>query len=443
MKAIVVGGGAAGCGAAWRLRELGHEVTLLEKETDLGGRCRTFFWANEWQIRGAFAFVGSEDNLIEQSKKLGIYSQESLDDLTDIHAMYLWHKRKAPVLQESLAPKDILASPLLGWKEKASLAKMVPAIALQVTRNDPRDITSAAHLDTETAYDYAASMSQNFADYILEPTMQMFCGYEKADYSKAWLVWLMAGFQWAGNWWSFKDRGVGNLTYAFEQHFKADAETDLKLGVTVKEVLHSDEGVTVQFLEEGEEKSVSGDFVVMAVPAPLVSPLMPNLPAEHAGFLKSVGYVGHHIAYFQVECAERDMPESLLLPTADGFTRVSNMRFMHKGGDKFLVTGELKGNYCAATLGQPAEQILAGVWEEFEQVDARAKNCKIVDSYLQRNDLAICRRETGFVKRLKAFKELPSIQRVAFAGDYMINSTVGQAHWSGLQAADALHQRNA
>jgi oxygen-dependent protoporphyrinogen oxidase len=27
---------------------------------------------------------------------------------------------------------------------------------------------------------------------------------------------------------------------------------------------------------------------------------------------------------------------------------------------------------------------------------------------------------------------------VAFAGDYLINSTVGQAHWSGLKAAEQL-----
>lgn len=43
MKAVVIGGGAAGMGAAWRLRKQGVEVVIVEKDEELGGHCRTFF----------------------------------------------------------------------------------------------------------------------------------------------------------------------------------------------------------------------------------------------------------------------------------------------------------------------------------------------------------------------------------------------------------------
>jgi len=41
-KLIVVGSGFGGIAAALRMRAKGYEVTLLEKQADLGGRARVF-----------------------------------------------------------------------------------------------------------------------------------------------------------------------------------------------------------------------------------------------------------------------------------------------------------------------------------------------------------------------------------------------------------------
>ncbi len=60
MRAIVVGGGIAGLGAAFRLREAGHEVVLLEKESEPGGRCRSVLWNGVWAVTGALAYLGAE-----------------------------------------------------------------------------------------------------------------------------------------------------------------------------------------------------------------------------------------------------------------------------------------------------------------------------------------------------------------------------------------------
>ena len=82
MRVIVVGAGIAGLGAAYRLREQGHEVVLLEKDAEPGGRCRSVLWHGQWAVTGAFAFLGSETNLIEQAQKLGLYTPDQLADLT-------------------------------------------------------------------------------------------------------------------------------------------------------------------------------------------------------------------------------------------------------------------------------------------------------------------------------------------------------------------------
>ena len=42
MNSIVIGSGFGGIAAALRLRAKNHNVTLIEKQTDLGGRARVF-----------------------------------------------------------------------------------------------------------------------------------------------------------------------------------------------------------------------------------------------------------------------------------------------------------------------------------------------------------------------------------------------------------------
>ena len=51
---VILGGGPAGCGAAYQLRRTQKaRVTLLERGTALGGNAGSFFWANQWLDYGS------------------------------------------------------------------------------------------------------------------------------------------------------------------------------------------------------------------------------------------------------------------------------------------------------------------------------------------------------------------------------------------------------
>lgn len=43
-KVAVVGGGIAGCGAAWSLRRAGIDATIYEKKPKLGGNAKQYTW---------------------------------------------------------------------------------------------------------------------------------------------------------------------------------------------------------------------------------------------------------------------------------------------------------------------------------------------------------------------------------------------------------------
>ena len=58
MKALILGGGFAGCTVAYLLKRAGWDVTLIEKEKHLGGGCRTFFYGGHPFTYGPRVYYG-------------------------------------------------------------------------------------------------------------------------------------------------------------------------------------------------------------------------------------------------------------------------------------------------------------------------------------------------------------------------------------------------
>lgn len=85
-----------------------------------------------------------------------------------------------------------------------------------------------------------------------------------------------------------------------------------------------------------------------------------------------------------------------------------------------------------------SDAVLEDGSKEATRVFPQLSDANILDQYIQRNDLAIACRPKGYLKFLKRFRDLGLLEKVAFAGDFFVNSTVGRAHWSGMQPAKEL-----
>lgn len=439
MRAIVVGGGIAGLGAAWRLRELGHEVVVLEKDTEPGGRCRSVHWQGLWAVTGAFAFLGSETNLIEQARKLGLYTPDQLSDLTAAHRWNVLVQRKKAV---DFGAFDMLAAakhPLIPLGEKARLLAALPRMAAQMLKADPHDITTAVALDDVNACEYFRRYSPTFVDYFLEPCMGMFCGYGEDDFSLAWAAWSSVGrLSWSGGtMWSFKERGAGKLTWALGQQLAADPGAELRLGQAVQRVEVDAAGARVQL--HGE--TVAGDAVIMAVPGHQVAPLMPGLDAARRAFFEQVDYAGHHIVYYLLDRPKGELLDTYVLPAADGFRRTGNLRFTDLGNGRTFAHSQWKDWGCRQHAQATDAELLALSWADVVDAVPALQGTRVIDSFISRQPAAICKRPKGYITQLKRFRELGPLPRVAFCGDWLSNSTVGQAHWTGLKAAEELAAR--
>ncbi|MBS0593803.1 MAG: FAD-dependent oxidoreductase [Proteobacteria bacterium] len=436
MRVIVVGAGIAGLGAAYRLREEGHEVVLLEKAAEPGGRCRSVQWQGLWAVTGAFAFLGSETNLVEQAQKLGLYTPDQLSDLTAAHRWNVLVKRTEAL---DFGAFDMVAAarhPYIPLGEKARLLAALPRMARQMLKSDPRDITSALALDDVNACEYFRRYSPTFVDYFLEPCMGMFCGYGEDDYSLAWAAWSSVGrLSWSdGTMWSFKERGAGRITWALGQHLAADPGTDYRLGQAVERVEAGADGVRVHLAGE----SLDGDAVVMAVPGNQVAALMPGLDAARRSFFEQIDYAGHHIVYYMLDRPKGELLDTYVLPAADGFRRTGNLRFTDLGNGRTFAHSQWKDWGCRQHAGASTEELLAIAWADVVDAVPALQGTRVIDSFISLQPHAICKRPKGYVTRLKRFRDLGPLARVAFCGDYLSNSTVGQAHWTGLEAAREL-----
>ena len=443
MRVIVVGAGIAGLAAAWRLRELGHAVVLLEQDAEPGGRCRSVHWHGQWAVTGAVAFLGAEANLIEQARKLGI---DGPGDMQDVSAAQRWNvlmKRKDAV---DFGAFDLTAAarhPIVPLREKARLLVALPKLARLMLAADPHDITSTAALDDENACEYFRRLSPTFVDYFLEPCMGMFCGYGEDDFSLAWTAWSSSGrLAWGGQHiWTFRERGAGRLTWEMGRHFETDPGTELRLGTRVLAVHPDEQGVRVETCRGNDSETLRADAAVVAVPGHRVAALMPGLDPARRAFLSGIDYAGHHIVYYLLDRPKGDLLETYVLPAADGFRRTGNLRFTDLGDGTTFAHSQWKDHGCRQHAHESDAQLLEIAWSDVLEALPQLRGTRVIDSFVSRQPHAICKRPKGYVRALRDFLQLGPLSRVAFCGDWLSNSTVGQSHWTGLQAAEALAAR--
>jgi protoporphyrinogen/coproporphyrinogen III oxidase len=442
MRAIVIGGGVAGLGAAWDLQCAGAEVTVIEKGSEIGGRCRSTHFGGQDVPLGAFAFPETDTALIQLAGELGLRDSNGVQDLTAGHMLRLFWRDGRTDNVESITPAHFMTIPFVPRREKIALARLgILMVRLMVTRGY-RAPENAAQIDDISATDWFRRHAPVFYDKFFEPTSAMFCGYSDHEMSLAWMMWANGKPKLSTDplrFWTLAG-GVGRLTSTLAQKLAERGATVL-LDTEVRSLTAEAHGVRV--VTNNDE--LTGDVAVVATTPQVVSPMMPELSQHRREYFESIRYSSHDLAYYLTD--DLGVPPGgslghagigLLLPTVEGFHLASNAHWAPAGEGKSLVLIQSKRRHLGSLAHAPDEAVLDALWSELAMVTPAAEHVAVHERLLARWDDAIPTRPVGSMRALRQFRALGPLPRIAFAGDYLRNSSVGAALITGQQAAAEL-----
>jgi protoporphyrinogen oxidase len=281
---VIVGGGAAGLGTAYYLRDSGLDVLILESGHDIGGRSHTVQLNGTSANSGAmFVYKGTKSE--ELVNELGIRTVPFLPETYGIHV-----NGKTVV---AAANEDVVAGLNLTDSEKTELIKFIDT-SLTEYRDYVNDRTTAGELNKlsgETVADRIGDLQPAVRDIIATAIRGGAVG-DPANLSAKYALRYFA---------SYLAREKDNRLFALEGMqaipraiLQRLPEGAVRYNTQVTDViLLEEEGVyQVSVTDDGGQHTLTAKHVVLAVPAPVVPGVVKSLPEWKTAALNRVASPG-------------------------------------------------------------------------------------------------------------------------------------------------------
>ncbi len=429
---VVVGGGLAGLSAAFRLQQAGHDVQVLEAESEPGGRMRSERHGGFTLDRGAQFISSAYRNLHGLIDATGLASR--VQPFRKAHNAVLRDGELHSADADS--PFQVLRSPLLSGRAKLRLARLLHDVWRKRARLDPWHPERAAPIDHEDMASYLRRLVGAEAfEYLLAPAFSSTFDSEPEDLSAAF---ALQAIRFTSE--NFKlqtiEGGVGTLTRTLA------AGLDVRTGCEVLSVETEDGGARIQFRSHAGEEAVLADAAVVALPGPLVPGVCPKLTPAERGFFEQVHYVRGMIVFLLFDRAPETLPwYGVAFPRPEGLELYGLAVDHWKEGQAPAGAGLVN---CALR-----ESVAAELWEAEDTAIAERVLANLAktpigrleprETVVHRWDPMLPQFRAGYTRALAGFFERTDRSpRLAFAGDYLVGAYTEGACTSGLRAADEM-----
>jgi oxygen-dependent protoporphyrinogen oxidase len=282
---VVVGGGLAGLTAAWKLRDL--DVLLLEADTRVGGRIKSFDRGTHWVSVGAHMFPGEGSLVRELLDELGL-------EPARIGGSLLGISYRGKIVTGGRAETFPLRLPLA----PAARVSMVRA-GLRVKRDAARYNELARRREGETDADVRRRLlgfldDRSWAEYLGKVHPQVDAIFHAtANRSTAEPDQIAAGAMVAlfAHVWTSGGVVLGyNLRSgpsSLPEELARRLGERVRTNAPVSRITRVPEGVRVGY---GRGEEVDARAVIVAAPAPVAREIVADLPAETAAALEAIVY---------------------------------------------------------------------------------------------------------------------------------------------------------
>ncbi|UCE11785.1 MAG: FAD-dependent oxidoreductase [Candidatus Thorarchaeota archaeon] len=305
-KVVIVGAGIAGFSCALELKGLKARCTILEKESTVGGRTRSYTESGYVFDQGLHFFVGGFKSLIPILERSGVR-------MTTVGEGAVWIKDgEKHIVRKSAV--DLARFGLLPVPDRARLG-------LLVQENIGREDNEFLDIDNMTFTQYAEekgipeSIQNDFYDPLIRTVTFMTPDEVSAGqylYSEKLRFAYEEGFRAM-----YPERGgLGSVPYTLMLQARNFA-VEPRVNCAVKQVVIEDDKVQgVEYETEGKAEYLEADAAVITTPIDLLPNLvkMNKLPSDFAKAVGKFSYTPSTVAYFGLSSRVLDFNVGAFVP---------------------------------------------------------------------------------------------------------------------------------
>jgi protoporphyrinogen/coproporphyrinogen III oxidase len=435
---VVVGGGIAGLGAARTLTNQGLDVVVLEQEDEAGGRMRSRQgFDGIWFDLGAEHLTSRDTAFEDMVEEFGISDQKIHYLESDSGTAFQIYRGGESYELDMIRPHKFFTYGAISPWGRVQILRMLPAMVGQMRRNGGTTFEPwrAAPLDDQSMEEWLGRIAPQFLEYAMEPMWDIVCGWDPADVSRGFLVYIMTAYRNATGF--TLSKGTGSLTRELA------ARLDVRTSTSVTRVDVENRVVECEPVDGGATERFEPDAVLVALPGHKVKDVIDNVDAERAAFFDGVRYQAHDNCFFKLneKADELDLPNRGFYPRRE-HGELSGIGYTQPATDptkKVLRTG-LKGRFSTEYAGRPDDELEAAIMQRVAEVAPEVPPL-VEDRFLCRWDAALPIFYSGYLRALGRFQALPPIPGVAFAGDYLSLCATAAAYDSGQRASSQLQEQ--
>jgi oxygen-dependent protoporphyrinogen oxidase len=427
-RAVVVGAGIAGLTAAYRLSRSGFAVTVLEARATVGGRLSTLAKDGYRFDLAASMMLNSYRRTVALVAELGLETEVETPRVAN--GVY-----RDGVVHGLGGPKDALSSKLLSPRAKLRMSALVVDVLRYRKSLNWGDEAAAADLDLGSARDYADRRLGNpeLRDQLLDPACR-FLGLAALDQISAVDFLALARNMGATGFFNHPS-GMGFLTRALAERVPVECNA------RVTAVIAEGDEVRVSYQRAGEpEHTVTAAVCVLAVPAPLLVEIAPQLDAERKEILGDVVYSPSVNVFLGLDRPPADPSWLVLIPGNNEPELACVILDHNKASGRTPPGGGLLSTYwqrewSEAHWDDPDADLVREALAAMRRV-LPGTDDRVAVAHVQRWRHALV---TGPVRRHRDLARLraltPADSRIRLAGDAVSTSNVEACVCSGERAA--------
>ncbi len=431
-KIAVVGGGAAGCSAAWHLHQAEYDVELFEKDAFLGGRTQT--WReDELSINtGAGFFTNFYPLLWELIAETGLSRHIVSNDreivLSDTQSSY-------PFQVSSV--KSFFRIPWLSLREKLRLIRVTVGLLLRKTQLDLNDPLRLTQFDQESIADYARrKLGNNIYEFLIRSAIEPYWYFSCEDASAAMLMALQAEAPGA-QFYTLRggiDQLATQLTHEIPSH----------LGHGVTAIEKTSDGHFRLTTDAGTHDTLF-DGIIIATQAHHAGQLVESIPNSHVPadqreYLASQQYAASINVWYRVgtldigNCGFQMSPVGRERHGVAAWTDLGSVNRDQLADNERIAGVYLLDEVSRRLLDEPDDLVAEQAWQAIRHFRPQLpdQHPDVVKIVRRRNAIPIPQ-----VGRYKLAARFQKAQRppVVFAGDYLATATIEGALQTGRIAA--------